>query len=103
MQEPFHYAVAILLAGIFYRVLLHEDAVPHRLLAAALVMIVGAALVRPTWAVHAHSARCSARPDRRRTDDDARRDDGEHPLWTLLRYRRSAFWMTVLGLPTAMT
>ena len=51
MQEPFHYAVAILLAGIFYRLLVHEGAVPHRLLGAALVMIVGAALVRPTWAV----------------------------------------------------
>ena len=51
MQEPFHYAVAILLAGIFYRVLVHEGAVPHWLLGAALVMIVGAALVRPTWAV----------------------------------------------------
>ena len=49
MQEPFHYAVAILLAGIFYRLLVHEGAVPHRLLGAALVMIVGAALVRPTW------------------------------------------------------
>ena len=31
MQEPFHYAVAILLAGIFYRLLVHEGAVPHRL------------------------------------------------------------------------
>ena len=51
MQEPFHYAVAIMLAGIFYRVLMHEDAVPHRLLGAALVMILGAGLVRPTWAV----------------------------------------------------
>ena len=51
MQEPFHYAVAILLAGIFYRLLVHEGAVPHRLLGAALVMILGAALVRPTWAV----------------------------------------------------
>ena len=51
MQEPFHYAVAILLAGIFYRLLVHEGAVPYRLLAAALVMILGAGLVRPTWAV----------------------------------------------------
>ena len=51
MQEPFHYAVAILLAGIFYRLLVHEGAVPHRFLAAALVMILGAGLVRPTWAV----------------------------------------------------
>ena len=51
MQEPFHYAVAILLAGIFYRLLVHEDAVPHRLLGGALVMILGAALVRPTWAL----------------------------------------------------
>ena len=51
MQEPFHYAVAILLAGIFYRLLVHEGAVPHRLLGAALVMIVGAALVRPTWSL----------------------------------------------------
>ena len=51
MQEPFHYAVAILLAGIFYRLLVHEGAVPHWLLGAALVTIVGAALVRPTWAV----------------------------------------------------
>ena len=51
MQEPFHYAVAILLAGIFYRLLVHEGAVPHRLLAAALVMILGAGLVRPTWSV----------------------------------------------------
>ena len=51
MQEPFHYAVAILLAGIFYRLLVHEGAVPHRLLGAALVMILGAGLVRPTWAV----------------------------------------------------
>ena len=50
MQEPFHYAVAILLAGIFYRVVVHEGAVPHWLLGTALVMIVGAALVRPTWA-----------------------------------------------------
>ena len=51
MQEPFHYAVAIMLAGIFYRLLVHEGAVPHRLLAATLVMILGAGLVRPTWAV----------------------------------------------------
>ena len=51
MQEPFHFAVAILLAGIFYRLLVHEGAVPHRFLAAALVMILGAGLVRPTWAV----------------------------------------------------
>ena len=51
MQEPFHYAVAIMLAGIFYRLLVHEEAVPHRLLAAALVTILGAGLVRPTWAV----------------------------------------------------
>ena len=51
MQEPFHYAVAIMLAGIFYRLLVHEGAVPHRLLAAALVMILGAGLVRPTWAL----------------------------------------------------
>ena len=51
MQEPFHYAVAILLAGIFYRVVVHDGAVPHWLLGAALVTIVGAALVRPTWAV----------------------------------------------------
>ena len=51
MQEPFHYAVAIMLAGIFYRLLVHEGAVPHRLLGAALVMILGAGLVRPTWAV----------------------------------------------------
>ena len=51
MQEPFHYAVAILLAGIFYRLLVHEGAVPHRLLGAALVLILGAGLVRPTWAV----------------------------------------------------
>ena len=51
MQEPFHYAVAILLAGIFYRLLVHEGAVPHWLLGAALVTIVGAALVRPTWAL----------------------------------------------------
>ena len=51
MQEPFHYAVAILLAGIFYRLLVNEEAVPHRLLGAALVMILGAGLVRPTWAV----------------------------------------------------
>ena len=51
MQEPFHYAVAIVLAGIFYRLLVREGAVPHWLLGAALVTIVGAALVRPTWAV----------------------------------------------------
>ena len=51
MQEPFHYAVAILLAGIFYRLLVREGAVPHWLLGAALVTIVGAGLVRPTWAV----------------------------------------------------
>ena len=49
MQEPFHYAVAILLAGIFYRLLVYEGAVPHRFLGAALIMILGAALVRPTW------------------------------------------------------
>ena len=49
MQEPFHYAVAILLAGIFYRILMYEGAVPHRFLGAALIMILGAALVRPTW------------------------------------------------------
>ena len=49
MQEPFHYAVAILLAGIFYRLLVHEGAVPHRFLGAALIMILGASLVRPTW------------------------------------------------------
>ena len=51
MQEPFHYAVAILVAGIFYRLVVHEGAVPHWLLGAALVMILGAGLVRPTWAV----------------------------------------------------
>ena len=51
MQEPIHYAVAILLAGIFYRLVVQEGAVPHRLLGAALVMIVGAALMRPTWAL----------------------------------------------------
>ena len=51
MQEPFHYAVAIVLAGIFYRLLVHEGAVPHWLLGAALVTIIGAALVRPTWAL----------------------------------------------------
>ena len=49
MQEPFHYAVAILLAGIFYRILVYEGAVPHRFLGAALIVILGAALVRPTW------------------------------------------------------
>ena len=51
MQEPFHYAVAILVAGIFYRLVVHEGAVPHWLLGAALVMILGAGLVRPTWAL----------------------------------------------------
>ena len=51
MQEPFHYAVAILLAGIFFRLVVHEGAVPHWLLGAALVVILGAALVRPTWAL----------------------------------------------------
>ena len=51
MQEPFHYAVAILLAGIFYRLLIHEGAVPHRFLGAALIIILGAALARPTWAL----------------------------------------------------
>ena len=51
MQEPFHLAVAIVLAGIFYRLLVHEGAVPYRLLGAALVIILGAALVRPTWAL----------------------------------------------------
>ena len=51
MQEPFHYAVAIVLAGIFSRLLMHEGAVPHWLLGAALVIILGAALVRPTWAL----------------------------------------------------
>ena len=51
MQEPFHYAVAILLAGIFSRLLMQEGAVPHWLLGAALVLILGAGLVRPTWAV----------------------------------------------------
>ena len=51
MQEPFHYAVATVLAGIFYRLLVNEGAVPHRLLGAALIMILGAALVRPTWAL----------------------------------------------------
>ena len=34
MQEPFHHAVAIMLAGIFYRLLVHEGKVPLRLLAA---------------------------------------------------------------------
>ena len=51
MQEPFHHAVAIMLAGIFYRLLVHEGKVPLRLLGAALVVILGAALVRPTWAL----------------------------------------------------
>ena len=51
MQEPFHFALAIMLAGIFYRLVVHEGAVPHRLLGAALVMILGAGLVRPTWAL----------------------------------------------------
>ena len=51
MQEPFHYAVAIMLAGIFYRLLALEGKVPHWLLGAALVVILGAALVRPTWAL----------------------------------------------------
>ena len=166
MQEPFHYAVAILLAGIFYRVLLHEDAVPHRLLAAALVMIVGAALVRPTWAVlllplvtivvekrpHGRATRGSrfrqvfcgwpfltacavvagifllsryvAAPFPHRVMSDVQLllsspidgvqrllavttaqgmtylwPDGEHPLWTLLRYQALGIvlWMTVLA------
>ena len=51
MQEPFHYAVAIMLAGIFYRILALEGKVPHRLLGVALVVILGSALVRPTWAL----------------------------------------------------
>ena len=51
MQEPFHYAVAIMLAGIFYRLLALEGKVPHWHLGAALVVILGAALVRPTWAL----------------------------------------------------
>ena len=51
MQEPFHYAVAIILASVFYRLLIHEGAVPRRLLGAALVIILGAALARPTWAL----------------------------------------------------
>ena len=51
LQEPFHYAVAILLAGIFYRLLVHEGAVSYRLVGGALVVILGAALVRPTWAL----------------------------------------------------
>ena len=51
LQEPFHYAVAIILASIFYRLLVHEGAVPHRFLGAALVVILGAALARPTWAL----------------------------------------------------
>ena len=51
MQEPFHHAVAIMLAGIFYRLLALEGKVPHWLLGAALVVILGAALVRPTWAL----------------------------------------------------
>ena len=51
LQEPFHYAVAIILAGMFYRLLVHEGAVPYRLLGAALVIILGAALVRPSWAL----------------------------------------------------
>ena len=36
MQEPFHHAVAVMLAGIFYRLLVHEGKVPLRLLGAAL-------------------------------------------------------------------
>ena len=51
MQEPFHYAVAIMLAGIFYRLLVHEGALPHGFLGAALIIILGAALARPTWAL----------------------------------------------------
>ena len=51
IQEPFHYGVAIMLAGIFYRLLVHEGAVPHRLVGGALVVILGAGLVRPTWAL----------------------------------------------------
>ena len=51
LQEPFHYAVAILLAGIFYRLIVHEGAVSYRLVGGALVVILGAGLVRPTWAL----------------------------------------------------
>ena len=166
IQEPFHYAVAILLAGIFYRLLVHEDAVPHRLLAAALVMILGAGLVRPTWALlllplvtivvekrpHSRTPRGSrfrqvfrgwplltacavvagifllhlyvAAPFPNRFNFDVQLllrspvavleslvavttvqgitylwPDGEHPLWTLLRYQALGIvlWMTVLA------
>ena len=51
LQEPLHYAVAILLASIFYRLLVHDGAIPHRLLGAAIVTILGGALVRATWAL----------------------------------------------------
>ena len=51
MQEPFHYVVAIMLASIFFRLLALEGKVPHWLLGAALVVILVAALVRPTWAL----------------------------------------------------
>ena len=167
MQEPFHYAVAIMLAGIFYRLVVHEDAVPHRLLAAALVMILGAGLVRPTWAVlllplvtivvekrpHSRTPRGSrfhrvfrywpllpacavvagifllhlyvAAPFPNRWTFDVQLllrspvavleslvavttvqgitylwPDGEHPLWTLLRYQALGIvlWMTVLAI-----
>ena len=166
MQEPFHYAVAIMLAGIFYRLLVHEEAVPHRLLAAALVMILGAGLVRPTCAVlllplvtivvekrpHSRTTRGSrfrqvfrgwpllmacavvagifllhlyvAAPFPNRWTFDVQLmlrspvavleslvavttvqgmtylwPDGEHPLWTLLRYQALGIvlWMTVLA------
>ena len=167
MQEPFHYAVAIVLAGIFSRLLMHEGAVPHWLLGAALVMILGAALVRPTWALlllplvtivaahrpHGHVVRASrfrqvwcswpwllacavvagiflqflyvAAPYPSGVASDVQLllrapvdglqrllavttargmtylwPDGEHPLWTLLRYQALGIvlWMTVLAI-----
>ena len=166
IQEPFHYAVAIVLAGIFSRLLMHEGAVPHWLLGTALVIILGAALVRCTWAVlllplvtivvekrpHGRATRGSRfrqvfcgwpfltacavvagiflqflyvaapYPNRVMSDlqlllsspiDGVQRllavttaegmtylwPDGEHPLWTLLRYQALGIvlWMTVLA------
>ena len=166
MQEPFHYAVAIVLAGIFSRLLMQEGAVPHWLLGTALVIILCAALVRPTWAVlllplvtivvekrpHGRATRGSrfrqvfcgwpfltacavvagifllsryvAAPFPHRVMSDVQLllsspidgvqrllavttaqgmtyvwPDGEHPLWTLLRYQALGIvlWMTVLA------
>lgn len=50
MQEPLHYAIAILLAGLFHRYQTDEGR-PRWLLAAIPAMLTIASLIRPTWSI----------------------------------------------------